>query len=324
MSTETKEAVNAFALDVKNGLDESPKTLPSRYFYDEIGDDLFQKIMDLDEYYLTRAEFEIFVRQKDEILKAFLGDEGSFRLVELGAGDGTKTKVLLSHFLERNASFTYSPIDISGNVLEQLEDDLSQELPLLKVEPIVGEYFSALEELAANDTSKEVVLFLGSNIGNFDEASGVEFLTHIGENLSQGDMLLIGFDLMKSPKKILSAYNDKDGVTKAFNLNLLTRINKELGANFNVEDFGHFPTYDPQTGETKSHIISKKQQTVYIESLDESFSFDAWEAIHTEVSQKYSMKMIEAYAAESGFEIVHNFMDSNKYFVDSLWRRIEA
>lgn len=322
MSTETKETVNAFALDVKNGLVESPKTLPSRYFYDEIGDDLFQKIMDLDEYYLTRAEFEIFVRQKGEILNSFLGDESSFRLVELGAGDGTKTKVLLSYFLEREVPFTYSPIDISGNVLEQLEEDLSEELPALKVEPIVGEYFSALEELAANDTSKEVVLFLGSNIGNFDRASGVEFLTHIGENLSAGDMLLIGFDLMKSPEKILSAYNDKEGVTKAFNLNLLTRINNELGANFNVEDFDHFPTYDPLTGETKSHIISKKQQTVYIESLDESFSFDAWEAIHTEVSQKYSMKMIEAYAAEAGFEIVHNFMDSNQYFVDSLWRRI--
>lgn len=322
MSIETKETVNAFALDVKKGLDESPKTLPSRYFYDEKGDDLFQKIMDLDEYYLTRAEFEIFVRQKDEILKSFLGNESSFRLVELGAGDGTKTKVLLSHFLEKKTSFTYSPIDISGNVLEQLEEDLSEELPALKVEPIVGEYFSALEELASNDTSKEVVLFLGSNIGNFDRASGVEFLSHIRENLSVGDMLLIGFDLMKSPEKILSAYNDKEGVTKAFNLNLLTRINNELGANFNVENFDHFPTYDPLTGETKSHIISKKRQTVYIESLDESFSFDAWEAIHTEVSQKYSMKMIEAYAAEAGFEIVHNFMDSNQYFVDSLWRRI--
>jgi len=322
MSSETREAINAFAIDVKRGLDESPKTLPSRYFYDEKGDELFQKIMDLDEYYLTRAEFEIFVRQKDEILKCFLGNENAFRLVELGAGDGTKTKVLLSHFLENNADFTYSPIDISENVLEQLQGDLKVELPSLKVEPIVGEYFSALEDLAANDKAKEIVLFLGSNIGNFDKSSGVGFLTHIGENLSAGDMLLIGFDLMKSPQKILSAYNDKEGVTKAFNLNLLIRINNELGANFNIEDFGHFPTYDPITGETKSHIVSKKEQTVYVEALDESYSFDAWEAIHTEVSQKYSMKMIEAYAIESGFEIVKNFRDSNQYFVDSLWRKL--
>lgn len=321
MSSETREAINAFAIDVKRGLDESLKTLPSRYFYDEKGDELFQKIMDLDEYYLTRAEFEIFVRQKDEILKCFLGNENAFRLVELGAGDGTKTKVLLSHFLEKNADFTYSPIDISGNVLEQLQGDLKVELPTLKVEPIVGEYFSALEDLAANDNAKEIVLFLGSNIGNFDKSSGVGFLTHIGENLSAGDMFLIGFDLMKSPKKILSAYNDKEGVTKEFNLNLLTRINSELGANFNIEDFDHFPTYDPITGETRSHIVSKKEQTVYIEALDKSYSFDVWEAIHVEVSQKYSMKMIEAYAVESGFEIVKNFRDSNQYFVDSLWRK---
>ncbi len=320
--SETKEALNAFAIDIRSGLQSSPKTLPSMYFYDETGDALFQKIMDLDEYYLTRAEFEIFVRQKEEILKAFLGGDEGFRLVELGAGDGTKTKVLLAHFLNEGIPFTYSPIDISGSVLEQLKDDLNGELPSLKVEPIAGEYFSALEALAANNTSKEVVLFLGSNIGNFDRDSGVDFLTHVGENLSSGDMLLIGFDLMKSPQKILSAYNDKEGVTKAFNLNLLTRINNDLGANFSIEDFDHFPTYDPLTGETKSHIVSKKAQTVYIEALDESFSFDAWEAIHTEVSQKYSHKMIESYALESGFEIVQNFVDSNQYFVDSLWRKL--
>ena len=111
-------------------------------------------------------------------------------------------------------------------------------------------------------------------------------------------------------------------MTKAFNLNLLTRINKELGANFNIEDFDHFPTYDPITGETKSNIVSRKEQTVYIEALKESYSFDAWEAIHTEVSQKYSMKMIEAYVVESGFEIVKNFTDSNQYFVDSLWKKL--
>ncbi len=320
--SETKEALNAFAKDIKLGLDESPKTLPSRYFYDEKGDVLFQKIMDLDEYYLTRAEFEIFVRQKDEILRAFQGDAEAFRLVELGAGDGTKTKVLLSHFLDQDVSFTYSPIDISGNVLEQLKENLGDELPTLKVEPIVGEYFSALEDLAANDNTKEIVLFLGSNIGNFNVEAGVEFLTHVGENLSAGDMLLIGFDLMKSPQKVLAAYNDREGVTKAFNLNLLSRINEELGGNFNIDNFDHFPTYDPLTGETKSHIISTKDQEVYIEALDENFSFDAWEAIHTEVSQKYSMKMIETYAKKAGFEIVKNFTDSNKYFVDSLWKKL--
>lgn len=316
------EALSAFALDIRTGLNQSPKTLPSRYFYDGVGDELFQKIMGLDEYYLTRAEFEIFVRQKAEILKAFLGKENQFRLIELGAGDGTKTKVLLSHFTNEQVLFTYSPIDISGNVLEQLEEDLKVDIPSLSVKPIVGEYFKALEALNTDNTSKEVVLFLGSNIGNFNRRSGIDFLSHVGDNLSKGDMLLIGFDLMKDPKKILSAYNDKEGVTKAFNLNLLSRINKELGANFNTEDFDHFPTYDPSTGETKSHIISKKKQEVYIEAMDEQVSFEAWEAIHTEVSQKYSPQMITEYAKEAGFRIVNNFTDSNHYYVDSLWEKL--
>ncbi|OEJ99458.1 L-histidine N(alpha)-methyltransferase [Roseivirga misakiensis] len=319
---DSTEALSAFAEDIRTGLNQFPKTLPSRYFYDQIGDELFQRIMDLDEYYLTRAEFEVFVRQKAEILKAFLGDNDNFRLVELGAGDGTKTKVLLSHFVEQKVDFTYSPIDISGHVLAQLKDDLSAEIPSLKVEPIVGEYFSALKELSGNDSTKEVVLFLGSNIGNFDEASGVEFLKHIGANLAAGDMLLIGFDLMKDPRKILSAYNDREGVTKAFNLNLLTRINSELGANFKIDQFDHFPTYDPLTGETKSHIVSKIKQEVFIEALGESIDFEAWEAIHTEVSQKYSYKMIESFAEEAGFRIVKNFTDSNDYFVDSLWEKV--
>lgn len=314
--------LSAFALDIKTGLSQSPKTLSSRYFYDGIGDELFQKIMDLDEYYLTRAEFEIFVRQKAEILKAFLGEEDEFRLVELGAGDGTKTKVLLSHFTNEQVSFTYSPIDISGNVLEQLAQDLKSEIPSLTVKPIVGEYFEALKALNTDNTSKEIVLFLGSNIGNFDRQSGIDFLSHVGDNLSKGDMLLIGFDLMKDPRKILSAYNDKEGVTKSFNLNLLSRINQELGANFNVEDFDHFPTYDPLTGETKSHIISKKKQEIYIEAIDEKVLFEAWEAIHTEISQKYSPRMITEYAEGAGFRIVKNFTDSNNYFVDSLWEKL--
>jgi len=316
------EVLSAFAQDIKTGLNQFPKTLPSRYFYDEVGDELFQKIMNLDEYYLTRAEFEIFVRQKAEILKQFLGDSEKFRLVELGAGDGTKTKVLLSHFVKKQVSFTYSPIDISGNVLEQLENDLKSEIPSLQVEPIVGEYFKALKALSSGNDSKEIVLFLGSNIGNFDRKSGVDFLKHIGDNLSEGDMLLIGFDLMKDPRKILAAYNDKEGVTKAFNLNLLTRINTELGANFNVEYFDHFPTYDPLTGETKSHMISTKKQEVFIEALDETISFEAWEAIHTEVSQKYSHQMITSFAEEAGFRIVKNFTDSKSYFVDSLWEKL--
>jgi len=314
--------MSSFAEDVKNGLLQSPKTLPSKYFYNEEGDQLFQTIMGLGEYYLTRCEFQIFEDQKDEILNAFVGDGGAFRLVELGAGDGTKTKVLLSHFLNKGAEFTYAPIDISHNVLDQLGNDLSVNLPGLHFEPIQGDYFDALADLNAQHDMKEVVLFLGSNIGNFSNEGAGEFLNKLSENMSTGDMLLIGFDLMKNPQTILNAYNDKMGVTSEFNLNLLTRINDELGADFDPAKFKHFPTYNPINGETRSHLVSTEAQEVYIAALEQRFEFDAWEAIHTEVSQKYSPKMIREFARNAGFEVVHDFTDECNYFVDSLWKKV--
>lgn len=319
---DTTLVLSTFAEDVRNGLLQFPKTLSSKYFYDEQGDKLFQAIMGLDEYYLTRSEFEIFSEQKEAILRGFLGDGTSFKLIELGAGDGTKTKVLMSHFLDAHADFTYIPIDISQNVLDQLEGDLAESLPELQVDPVQGDYFDALAKLNLDGDTKEVVLFLGSNIGNFSNEGGKQFLSQLGKNLSKGDLLLIGFDLMKDPQTILNAYSDKLGVTKEFNLNLLTRINNELGADFDIEKFEHLPTYNPINGETRSHLLSTVKQNVYIEVLDTTFTFDAWEAIHTEISQKYSPKMIEEFAEAAGFRIVQNFSDEHHYFVDSLWERV--
>lgn len=319
---ETTATLSIFAQDVHTGLTTSPKCLSSKYFYDETGDQLFQSIMRLGEYYLTRSEYEIFENQKEKILKGFLGNGGSFNLIELGAGDGTKTKVLLKHFTERGVDFSYSPIDISQHVLDLLSDDLKKSIPKLKVNAIQGDYFDALTKLNQNNFQKEVVLFLGSNIGNFSNGSASKFLKRLGDNLGSGDMLFIGFDLMKDPNIILSAYNDQLGVTKAFNLNLLNRINVELGADFDLESYDHFPTYNPITGETRSYLISMKKQEVFIEATGETYSFDAWEAIHTEVSQKYSPKMINQFADQAGFKVVKNFMDGNNFYVDSLWEKI--
>ena len=319
---QTTLAINTFAEDVREGLLQTPKTLPSKYFYNEQGDKLFQTIMGLGEYYLTRCEFQIFEDQKQEILENFLGQDQQFRLVELGAGDGTKTKVLLDHFLKTGVDFSYAPIDISQNVLDQLGNDLKKSMPALQFEPIQGDYFHALADLNKVHDMKEVVLFLGSNIGNFSIEGGVKFLTQLGSNLSTGDMLLIGFDLMKNPQTILNAYNDKMGVTREFNLNLLKRMNDELGANFDLDKFKHFPTYNPINGETRSHLVSTEAQGVYIEALEESFHFVAWEAVHTEVSQKYSPEMIREFAEKAGFRVVHDFTDECQYFVDSLWEKI--
>lgn len=313
--------MSTFAEDVKDGLLQNPKQLPSKYFYNEEGDKLFQTIMGLGEYYLTRCEFQIFEDQKDNILKRLSGGGAPFRLVELGAGDGTKTKVLLSHFIEKEADFTYAPIDISQNVLDQLSTDLSKNLPGLQIEPVQGDYFHALADLNAADDMRDVVLFLGSNIGNFSIPAAQQFLNKLSENMSSGDMMLIGFDMMKNPQTILNAYNDKMGVTSEFNLNLLSRINEELGADFNLDKFRHFPTYDPITGETKSHLVSTTDQKVYIAELEMHFQFDAWEAIHTEVSQKYSPKMIREFADKASFDVVEDFTDECHYFIDSLWQK---
>lgn len=321
MTQQLLEVNKDFAQDILSGLKQTPKRLPSKYFYNAEGDRLFQKIMELDEYYLTRAEHEIIQYHKSDILKAFLGADRNFRLIELGAGDGTKTGTLLKHFVNSNTDFVYSPIDISENVLVQLEGKLKNAIPNLKVAPIQGEYFKALAELNENHHTKEVVLFLGSTIGNFGIEAGKKFLRELSDNLSSGDLLFIGFDLMKDPRTILAAYDDREGVTREFNMNLLRRINEELGGNFDLNKFQHYPTYDPLTGETRSYLVSREMQIVSLEAIDYTFELKQWEAIHTEVSHKYSFEAIEEMADFAGFTIQKHFTDEQGFFVDSLWEK---
>ena len=309
-----------FAKDVVEGLSANPKFLPSKYFYDETGDGLFQQIMQLREYYLTQSEFEIFSQQKSDLLKLFQENSTRFNLVEFGAGDGLKTKVLLEFFVQQQAEFQYVPIDISQNVLDQLILSLKKKLPQLKVKSLNAEYFAGLKALDHNENSKNVILFLGSNIGNFKEAKAVYFLKQIARYLSYRDLLLIGFDLKKDPKVVHKAYNDSKGVTKAFNLNLLQRINKELGGNFNLDRFEHYPNYDPMTGEARSYLISTVDQQVRLDSVEKTFSFRAWETIFMEISQKYDLPSIERLADNAGFELYHNFFDGKKYYADLVFK----
>ncbi len=309
---------NQFAHDVLEGLNSTPKTLPSKYFYDKKGDELFRQIMELDEYYLTRCEYEIFQTCKDDLLKVFANSSHKFNLVEFGAGDGYKTKVLLSHFLSKGADFQYVPIDISGNVLKLLENSLKQEMPDLAVNGIRNDYFKALEQLE-NGGTRNVIFFLGSNIGNFKYEQAVSFLSELYENLRKGDLLLIGFDLKKDPEVILSAYDDNEGVTREFNMNLLDRINNELEGSFDRNTFKHCPSYNPLTGTTESFLVSTEEQT--IEIMDSAVHFEAWEAIHTEISQKYSLTNIHDMARQVGFTVKNNFFDQQRYFVDSVWEK---
>jgi dimethylhistidine N-methyltransferase len=311
--------IDRFAEDVREGLSSEPKYLHSKYFYDEVGDSLFQQIMDLEVYYLTECEAQIFENHKNEILEYFSNEQEVFDLIEFGAGDGLKTKILLNHFVANNVNFNYIPIDISKSVLTGLLKDLNNTLPRLAIKPICDDYFHALEELNKVDYNKKVILFLGSNIGNFRGDNAIPFLKHLRADMNYKDQLFIGFDLMKDPVVILEAYNDKKGITSEFNINLLDRINKELGGNFNRKKFSHYPSYNPITGETKSYLISLEHQTVMLERLSQSFTFAKWEPVFTEISQKYSLRDIDHLARHSGFKVAKNFFDKKNYFVDSLW-----
>ncbi|GJM29732.1 MAG: dimethylhistidine N-methyltransferase [Cyclobacteriaceae bacterium] len=309
-----------FARDIMHGLSSTPKYLSSKYFYDKQGDLLFQKIMNLEEYYLTRCEYEIFQNQKDQLLQQFSKDTCPFDLIEFGAGDGKKTKVLLEYFLQQGADFSYKPIDISRNALELLAKDLRKSLPGLDLETLQGEYFDVLSHAKSEPNRRKVVLFLGSNIGNFLKPVAVKFLSQLANSLSQKDLLLIGVDLVKDPKTIARAYNDSQGITREFNLNLLTRINRDLGADFDLDNFDHFPIYNPITGTARSFLISRAKQTVSIERLNASFHFEAWEPVHTEYSHKYRIDELAGLADESGFKVVNNYFDSKMNFVDCLWQ----
>lgn len=308
-----------FSEDVLKGLSASPKFIPSKYFYDEEGDRLFTQIMELDEYYLTDCEFQILENNKSKLLDIFNHAEHGFQLIEFGAGDGYKTKILLKHFQERKASFKYIPIDISQNVLDILVEDLTSNLPGLKVEAINEDYFRALKKLNLEGRTKKVVLFMGANIGNFKHSEAVDFLKKLSFNLSDGDLLMIGFDLKKDPEVLFRAYNDSQGITSEFNLNLLRRINKELGGNFDLSKFQHFPRYDPISGDMESFLLSTEKQDVHISSLERDFTFEAWEAIHTEISKKYNLSEIEELAVESGFRQTYYFFDTRQYFVNTVW-----
>jgi dimethylhistidine N-methyltransferase len=310
-----------FAQDISLGLNSTPKTLSSKYFYDAKGDKLFQQIMALPEYYLTRKEFEILEKQHEEILKPILDLGVPFNLVELGAGDGVKTKILLRYLESKTVEFTYYPIDFSGSVLEELVDDLRQEFPNLKVTAIENTYRGALRDKAWDNGKLSLILFMGANLGNFQLQEAFEILDHLRIGSSYKDFVLIGLDLKKDPQTILNAYHDSHGVTEAFNLNLLHRINRELEADFNDDDFVHWPTYDPVSGECRSYLVSKKKQTVNIHRLDQAIHFDAFESIFMEVSKKYSLEEIKDLADRSGFKHIQNFTDSEDFFVNSLWQK---
>ncbi|MCK7559495.1 L-histidine N(alpha)-methyltransferase [Chitinophaga sedimenti] len=313
-----RKHVNNFYRDVVNGLLAEHKHLDSKYFYDAAGDALFQQIMQAPEYYLTGCELEILQEQSRDIALALCALCSSFDVVELGAGDASKTSILLKEILEMGLDYTYFPIDISGSMINYLERTLPRQLPGLKVKGLNGEYIDMLKASADLTPKRRVVLFMGASIGNVPPQEAAAFLKKIREQLHPGDILITGFDLKKHPATVLAAYNDAAGITREFNLNLLRRINHELGANFDTEKFEHYPTYDPGTGSCKSYLVSLEEQEVQMGDALIHFAKD--EAIYMEISQKYSAAEIDRLAQTSGFRCVRQFTDSKDWFVDAMWQ----
>jgi L-histidine N-alpha-methyltransferase len=307
-----------FLTETLKGLEATPKYMHSKYFYDEQGDYIFQQIMDMDEYYLTNAEMDILQNQSADLAQIICEHGRPFDLIELGAGDATKSVHLLKELIDQQQVFSYLPIDISAHVIDDLESKLPLQFPTLDIRGLNGDYLDMLKEANMISDRRKVVLFMGANIGNMgaDEAAG--FCKELRALLSKDDILIIGFDLKKNPAKILAAYNDRAGITRAFNLNLLTRINRELGGDFIVDNFEHYACYDPESGMCKSYLISLSAQEVRIGDA-ETISFSKDEYIYMEISQKYSINEIESLASKSGFLCKHHLYDKDNYFVDSIW-----
>lgn len=314
----TDTLLEKFREDVLEGLYSTPKRLPSKYFYDKTGDRLFQQIMACPEYYLTNCELEIFQNKTVELAQIITSVTGAFDLIELGAGDATKSQYLLKYLSDQQVTFTYMPIDISGNILSVLETRLKAEIKDLDITCLEGEYFEMLSVAAELSARRKVVMFLGANIGNMPPREAAVFCRQLRAHLEPGDLVLMGFDLKKHPLFIWQAYNDTAGITSRFNLNLLHRINRELEGNFELEQFEHYQTYDPGNGACKSYLVSLRDQTVTIGNSQVLFARD--ETIFMEISQKYTLEEVDKLAGASGFTPVYSCSDAKRWFTDAFWK----
>jgi len=287
--------------------------------FDDRGSEIFTEITKLEGYHPAQCEFEIFRSHTQTVTD--LVSKGSFTVVELGAGDGRKTMVLLEHFIQSRLKFDYIPIDISEGAIKNLVSFLESTFSgsEMSVRGLAADYFDGLAAIGGNENQRNIVLFLGSTIGNMKIAEAEQFLRKLNEALNSGDYVMIGFDLMKHPKILYAAYNDPTGVFETFNLHLLDVINDRLGADFIKRHYVQQGQYNPRTHAVESYIFSTREQVVSIEALDSEFYFAAWEAMQTEHSYKYTQHEIETLAAHSGYEVVKHLFDANHYFMDSIW-----
>lgn len=311
----TRDPLAGLAEDVRRGLTTQPKRFLPKYFYDELGSQLFEAICLLPEYYLTRAENEILDRYADEIVSSVAGPT---TLIEMGSGSASKTRLIIEALLRRQNELLFMPVDISATALESSSRILLQSYPRLSIDAYAADYFAALAELAKEQRTHTLALFLGSNISNFDPEEALKFLRALRHVLNEGDALLLGADLKKDKAVLEAAYNDALGVTAAFNLNVLARINRELGGDFDLRAFAHRAVYNQDVGRVEIYIESNREQTVTIGKLDLQVEFAAGEQIHTENSYKYDLADIRKLAAATGFTLAQTWQDQKQQFSSNL------
>jgi L-histidine N-alpha-methyltransferase len=297
------------------GLTARPKTLSPWLFYDEEGSRLFEAITELPEYYLTRTERAIFAANADEILAA--AAEGSagrpLAMIELGAGTAAKTGLLLRAAVQRQGAVDYLAIDVSESALAEARQRIETEIPGVTVSSCVADYTGAMEEIPAKG-KRRMVLYIGSSIGNFEPADAVHVLREVRRRLDQGDKLLLGADHVKERSVLVRAYDDEAEVTAAFNKNVLTRINRELGGNFNPRLFRHRARWNHEHARIEMHLESLIAQQVRIEALELDVRFARGETIHTENSYKFTTKAVVSMLEQAGFTLTQCWSDEREWF----------
>lgn len=301
---------NTFAEDVHYDLTNFPKGLHPKYFYDSEGSDLFEQICETPEYYVTRTEASILERYSQQIAEL---NSDKKNIVELGSGSSIKTKYILSSFISNTGSITYLPIDVSDIMVESSKS-LLNEFEGLNIMGVIGEYEEGLEVINEIVDSPKMILFLGSSIGNFTTYEARDLLACISSVMSENDSFLIGFDLVKDEAVLNAAYDDFEGITATFNLNILKRINNELGGNFDLNKFAHRAFFNYDFSRVEMHLESLQDQDIYINDIDETIHFEQGETIHTENSYKYTDEMITELASSAGLTVRKTWKDDRNYF----------
>jgi dimethylhistidine N-methyltransferase len=304
--------------DVIAGLTQRPKALPPKYFYDQRGSELFEQICELPEYYLTRTETAIFQRCADPIAQL----TGPCELVELGSGSATKTRLLLNAYQAAGLPLRYLPIDVSGTMLEASAHQLLSDYAGLNIQGLISTYELALAHLPPPRLANRMVCFIGSTLGNLSPQECDQFLAQVSAALEPGQYFLLGLDLQKEPSRLEAAYNDSQGVTAAFNLNMLSHLNWRFDGDFDPDSFAHVAFYNDQAHQIEIYLESLRHQIVRLQKLDLTIEFKARERLLSEISRKFSLSHVADTLAQQGLPVVESFTDDQQWFGLILCQRV--